>query len=66
MIPKGGLVFPAKFMTPTRKTPYWYHDPDVSIPVMVKLKQVVMPYIELIRTTIQQIIFHHVLKDKLI
>ena len=27
---------------------YWYHDTVQSIPVMVKLKQVVMPYIELI------------------
>ena len=48
IIPEGELVFPAKFMTPTRKTSYWYHKPDESIPFMVKLKQVVMPYIELI------------------
>ena len=40
---------PDKFMTPMRKTSYWYHDPDESIPVMVKLKQVVMPYNELIQ-----------------
>ena len=45
LIPEGELVFPAKFMTPMRKTSYWYHKPDESIPVMVKLKQVVMPYI---------------------
>ena len=45
MIPEGKLVFPAKFMTPMRKTPYWYPNPDKAIPVMVKLKQVVMPYI---------------------
>ena len=36
-------------MTPMRKTSYWYHDPYKSIPVMVKLKQVLMPYIELIQ-----------------
>ena len=48
IITEGGLVFPDKFMTPMRKTFYWYHDPDEAIPVMVKLKQVVVPYIELI------------------
>ena len=32
-----------------RKTSYWYHEPDEVIPVMVKLKQVVMHYIELIQ-----------------
>ena len=36
-------------MTPMRKTSYWYHEPDEEIPVMVKLKQFVMPYIELIQ-----------------
>ena len=36
-------------MTPIRKTFYWYHDPDEDIPVMVKLKQVLMLYIELIQ-----------------
>ena len=36
-------------MTPIRKTSYLYHEPDEAIPVMVKLKQVVMPYIELIQ-----------------
>ena len=25
IIPEGELVFPAKFMTPVRKTSYWYH-----------------------------------------
>ena len=35
-------------MTPMIKTSHCYHDPDESIPVMVKLKQVVMPYIKLI------------------
>ena len=36
-------------MTPMRKTSYCYHDPDEAIPVVVKLRQVVMPYIELIQ-----------------
>ena len=49
LIPEGELVCPANFMTPMRKTSYWYHDPDESIPVMVKLKQVVMTYTELIQ-----------------
>ena len=31
------------------KTSYWYHDPDEAIPIMVKLKQVLMNYIELIQ-----------------
>ena len=35
-------------MTPMRKTSYWYHNPDEAILVMLKLKQVVMPYIEFI------------------
>ena len=47
--PEGKLVFPAKFMTPTRKNFYWYHETDEAIPVMEKLKQVMMPYIELIQ-----------------
>ena len=34
-------------MTPMIKTSHWYHDPNEAIPVMVKLKQVVMPLIEL-------------------
>ena len=42
-------IFPAKFMTPMRKTSHWYHDPDEAIPVIVKLKQVMMPYIEFIQ-----------------
>ena len=49
IIPEGGLVFPAKFMTQMRKTSYWYHKPYEAIPVKVKLKQVVIPYIELIQ-----------------
>ena len=36
-------------MTPMRKHFYWYHNPDESIPVMVKLTQDVMSYIELIK-----------------
>ena len=36
-------------MTPMRKTSYWYHEPDEAIPLMVNLKQVVMPYIEFIQ-----------------
>ena len=40
-----GLVCPANFMTTMIKTSYWYHEPDEEIPFMVKLKQVVMPYI---------------------
>ena len=36
-------------MKPTRKTSYWYHEIYEAIPVIVKLKQVVMPYIEFIQ-----------------
>ena len=36
-------------MTPMIKTSHWYHGPNEAIPVMVKLKQVVMPLIELIQ-----------------
>ena len=43
IIPEGGLVFPTKFMTPMRKTSYWYYYPDEAISVMVTSKQVVMP-----------------------
>ena len=39
IIPEGELVCPAEFMKPIRKTSYWYHDPDKSIPIMVKLKK---------------------------
>ena len=49
IITEGELVCPAKLMTPMRKTSYWYHEPYGAIPAMVKLKQVVMPYIELIQ-----------------
>ena len=40
IIPEGELVCPAKFLTPTIKTSYWYHNIDEVIPVMVKLKNV--------------------------
>ena len=36
-------------MTPMRNTSYWYDNPDEAIPVMVKLKQVLMPLIEFIQ-----------------
>ena len=42
IIPEGEVVCTAKFMTPMRKTSYWYHDTDKYIPVMAKLKQVVI------------------------
>ena len=49
IIPEGELVCPAKFMTPMKKNSHWYHEPNEAIPFMVKLKQVVMPLIELIQ-----------------
>ena len=49
IIPGGELVCTAKFMTPMIKTSHWYHNPNEAISVMVKLKQVVMPLIELIK-----------------
>ena len=49
LIPEDEIVYPDKFMTPMRENSYWYHDPDKSIPIVVKLKQVVMSYIELIQ-----------------
>ena len=36
-------------MTPMKKTSHWYHETNKAIPVMVKLKQVVIPLIELIQ-----------------
>ena len=36
-------------MTPMKKISHWYHKTNEEIPVMVKLKQVVMPLIELIQ-----------------
>ena len=49
IIPGGELVCPAKFMTPMKKTSHWYHEPNEARAVMVKLKQVFMPLIELIQ-----------------
>ena len=49
LIHEGELVCPANFMTPTRKTSYWYHYTYEAIPIMVKLKQVLMPYIAFIQ-----------------
>ena len=45
IIPEGELVCPAKFMNPMRKHSYWYHVPYEAIPVMVKLKQVMVPFL---------------------
>ena len=36
-------------MTPMEKTSHWYHELNEAIPVMVKLKQVFMPLIQLIQ-----------------
>ena len=36
-------------MTSMKKTSHWYHKTNEAIPVMVKLKQVVLPLIELIQ-----------------
>ena len=36
-------------MTTMRKNSYWYHGPDEAIPIMVKLIQVVMNFIEFIK-----------------
>ena len=47
IISEGELVCPDKFMTPMIKSFHWYHEPNETIPVVVKLKQVVMPLIEL-------------------
>ena len=49
IIPEGELVCPATFMTPMIKTSHWYHEPNKAIPVMVKLKQVILPLIEFIQ-----------------
>ena len=49
IIPEGEPVCPAKFMNQMIKISYWYHEPNKAIPVMVKLKPVVMPLIELIQ-----------------
>ena len=49
IIPEGELVCKAKFMTPMKKISHWYHETNGAIHVMVNLKQVVMPLIELIQ-----------------
>ena len=49
IIPEGELVFKAKFMTPMKKTSHWYHETYKEIPVIVKLKQVVIALIELLQ-----------------
>ena len=49
IISDGELFCQAKFMTPMIKNSHWYHDQNEAIPVMLKLKQVVMPLIELIQ-----------------
>ena len=49
IIPEGELVCTTKFMTTMKKTSHWYHETNEAIPVMMKLKQVVMPIIELIQ-----------------
>ena len=66
IISEGEIVCPAKFMTPMRKTSYWYNEPDEAIPVMVKLKQGVTPYTELIQDNNKKISCHHVLNYTLI
>ena len=53
-------------MTTMRKTSYWYHDPDEAIPVTVKLKQVVMPFIEFIQYNNTTNNFPSRLKDTLL
>ena len=49
IIPEGELVFSANFITVMKKTSHWYNKTNEAIPLMVKLKQVVMPLIELIQ-----------------
>ena len=49
IIPKGELVCPAEFMIPMIKNSYWYHNPKESIPFIAKLKEIVMPLIDLIQ-----------------
>ena len=66
LIHEGELVCPSKFMNPTRKTSYWYKDPDEEIPVMGNFKQVFIIYIEFIQNNNKKIICHHVLKYTLI
>ena len=66
IICEGELVCPDKFMTPMIKTSHWYHNPNKSIPFMVKLKKLLCFSLIGSRTTIQQIICHCVIKDTLI
>ena len=49
IIPEGELVCPAKFMTPMIKKSHLYHEPNEAIPIMMKLKEFVMPLIEFIQ-----------------
>ena len=49
ILPVGYMHNLSIFITPMIKTSHWYHDPNEAIPVMVKLKQVVIPLIELIK-----------------
>ena len=47
LIPTGELVCEAKFWTPMSTKTHWYHEPDIDLHVMVKVKQVVMGKIDL-------------------
>ena len=38
LVPEGGLVCTAKFVTPMRKKYYRYHEPNEAILIIVKLK----------------------------
>ena len=49
IIPEDELFCPEKFMIPMIKSSYWYHEPDETIPAMVNLEQVLMPFIEFIQ-----------------
>ena len=49
IIPECEIVCKAKFITPMKKTFHCYHKINKAIPVMVKLKQVVVSLIELIQ-----------------
>ena len=65
IIPEVELVCKTKFMTPMKKTSHCYHETNETIPVMVKLKQVVMPLIELMQEKNTKRSFHYVIKDTL-
>jgi len=47
VIEEGELVCRAKFWTTTSKGSLWYYEPPNDILVMVRLKQVLMPYFEM-------------------